>query len=1118
MISKLLIKLLIMSKYAMYGIFLQCIFYSLIFAGNSEAQKSVYDVQIVIELDNASIEEALIKIDILTDFKFFYKKKSVKSNKKISMEKAQMSVGDMLRYISKESHLQFKRVNETIFVREKKRNKKALIEEVINSSVPVDKEISGKVTDENGNGLPGVSVLIKGTNMGVVTDIDGNYTMSVPDDASTLIFSYVGYTTEEVNIGERSTIDLMLIPDIELLTEVVVIGYGTQQKKELTSAVSQTTGEEILRSPAVAITNSLAGRLPGVIINQRSGEPGRDAANILIRGSSTTGNNSPLIVIDGVANRDGISRLDPNDIESVTVLKDASAAIYGAQSSGGVILITTKRGTEGKPVISYGFNQGFVKATRLPDYADAASYAQARNDIERQFGRAPLFSEEDIRLFRDGSDPVGHPNTDWYGELFSNTSTQNRHNLSVKGGNEKVRYFLSLGKTFQDDLFKSSNTEYNQYNFRSNIDASITDNLTVSLDLAGRKENREWYGVGSGYLFWQLGRQLPTQPIRWPNGSLASGIEGTNPILMVNESGYNRTDNDIFNGTISFKYDLPVIDGLSFEGFYAIDNFNTFRKNFETPWFYYDYDQATDTYTRQQSGQRGAITLFEAFNREQSITSNLRVSYTRTFGSHIVSGMVGYEQNETDGDNFNAFRRNFDTDAIDQFFAGSTADEDQTNDGSGFERGRQSLFGRVSYSYKDKYLAQFNFRYDGSVNFPVGDRFGFFPGVSFGWRISDESFMDVSFIDDLKLRASWGVRGNDRIGEFQYLPNFSFGNGYNFGGVRVTGINPSGEPILDITWERHNTLNIGADISLFDGKFYLEADVFQTKTTELLGSPQNTVPRYAGFTPPDQNIGEMKNKGLEILTSYNNHLGDIKYTVGGNVTYVRNEVVFIDEAPWPEDYQKQEGQPLGSWLLYDAIGIYRDQSEIDNSAHFAGTEVGDLWYRDVNKDGEITDADRIRFDRNSTPELTFGFEFGLEYKNFDLNTLFQGQARAIQPVFFRVETGNVAQAVLEDYYTVDNPDASHPRLAVPHNQFQNVQSDFWLRDAWFVRLKNIELGYTLPANMMSKIGLQRARIYVSGFNLFTIDDIELFDPEINNDTGASYPLTKIFNLGVNISF
>ena len=987
-----------------------------------------------------------------------------------------------------------------------------------------DVTVTGQVTDQDGNPLPGASVVEKGSSNGTQTDFDGNFVLEVSGPDAILIVSYIGFASSEQLVNVQAKMNITLQEEIGGLDEVVVVGYGSQSKKELASAVVQTTGDVILQSPTLAISNSLAGRLPGVVINQRSGEPGRDAADILIRGAATTGSNAPLIVIDGVQDRDGLSRLDPNDIETLTVLKDASAAIYGSRSSGGVILITTKRGVSGKPIVNYSMNTGIVKATRLPEFADAASYAQALNDYESYFGRDPIYSQEDINLFANGSDPIGHPNTDWWGETFSGSAMQNRHNLSVRGGSDNVKYFLSLGKTFQDDLLQSKNTYYKQYNFRSNIDATVTKNLTVSLDIAGRQEDRKWYGVNPGSLFFWLGRQRPTEPYRWPNGSLPAGIEGTHPQAVLNESGYYKTDNQVFNGTLSFTYNIPNVEGLNIRGFFAVDKFTTFNKDFETPWYYYDYDRDNDTYTRRKTGQRAIISLRERHTQQQSLTSNLRIHYDRTFNDHSVSGMLGYEHNETNGDSFEAYGRNFDTDAVDQLFAGSSAAEDQLVTGSGYESGRQSLFGRTLYTFKSKYIAQFSFRYDGSINFPKGDRFGFFPAVSGAWRISEEPFMEkIAFLDNLKLRASYGIRGNDRIVDsngnpldFVYLSNYSFGTGYNFQGQSVTGVVPSGEPIANITWEKHKTLNLGIDIGVFNNKLKLEADVFHTKTSDILGIPQNTTPLYAGFTPPSQNIGKMENKGFEIATTYQSKIGDdIQYNLGANFAFARNKVIYIDEGEREEEYQKAEGHPLNSSLIFDAIGIYRSQTDLDTFPSLAGTAIGDLIYRDVNNDGRITDADRIRIDRTNIPEITFGFNLGLKYKNFDLNGLFQGQANSVQRVFSRLSAGNVAKAALEDYYTPNNPDARNPRLDVENNR---RESTFWLRDSWFVRLKTIELGYTLPKDVISKIGLQQTRLYVSGSNLFTVDNIDLFDPETTSESGSTYPLTKVFNLGINVSF
>ncbi|MDN5204359.1 TonB-dependent receptor [Fulvivirgaceae bacterium BMA10] len=1109
-----------MSKYAIFGIFIQCILYSLVLANSSEAQRvSIEEIQISVTLENASIKKAFQKIEKLTDFEFAYHKLIIDPNRRLDINERNISLADLLRSISKETNLRFKRVNNTIYVgsAEKGSNIQAL-----EDPVSEEKTITGKVTDENGNGLPGVNVLVKDTNIGIVTNVDGNYKLIVPDDASILVFSYVGYLTEEVEIAGRTTIDFALTPDIETLSEVIVVGYGSKEKAVVSGSITQTSGAEIKTSPSVSLGASLAGRLSGVTINQRNGEPGNDGVSILVRGLSTTGNNSALIVVDGVANRDGIGRLDPDDIESITVLKDASAAIYGAQAAGGVILVTTKRGIEGKPTISYNYNHGFVSPTRLPDMADSYTYANAVNQMEEFAGRPAIFSDDDLQKYRDGSSPLTHPNTDWFDDLFEDVSHQSRQNLSVRGGSEKVKYFLSLGSASQDGLYKQGQTKYNQYNVRANVDAQISDNLQVSVDLAARREEAQSPAYSQFWIFWMALRQPPTEHAIFPNGAYSQGLASINPLALVRDSGYDRRDNDIVQGTLRFNYKIPQIEGLSLNGFFAVDNFNNFRKTFTTPWNYDVFDPGTNTYETFQSNFQGRISLNERFQRQTSITPHIRISYEKSFGDHNVGAFVAYEQNTVDFNENRVGRNAFTTPALDQISAGD-ADRDQfVAEGGASEFARKNYFGRLSYTYADKYILDFNWRVDGSVNFPEGDRFGFFPGVSAAWRISEEGFMQsTSFVQDLKLRASYGQLGNDRIGSFRYVQRFGLGTGYVLnGGVPVTGITIAGAPVENVTWETTETINLGLDASFLGGKLGLEFDVFKNKTRDMLIQRQGAVPDVFGIGGlPPENAGTMENKGFEVLLSYSDDFGEIGFNTSGNFSFAKNKVTFIDEADNTEaPWQMQTGYKLGRRLLYDAIGIYRTQNDLDNFPGLPGAGLGDLIYRDVNDDGIINGLDRIPIETNSTPEISFGLNTGITYKSFDLNVLLQGQARANQPVGYRFDgSGNVPQSQLEDTWSTDNTNASFPRVGQRRNYWAFTGSNFWLLNAAFLRIKTVELGYSLPSTVLNKVGLQNARVYISGFNLLTFSAVKDQDPEITSNEGIAHPQTKVINLGVKLT-
>src|SRR5690554_1050788 len=999
--------------------------------------------------------------------------------------------------------------------------------------------IEGRVLDETGFGLPGASVLIMGTSIGSVTDLDGYFQLEVGNvESPVLRVSFIGYTSQEIAVNDQTTFTITLQQDMQSLSEVVIVGYGEQKKATLTGSVSQVDGRDLLNSPQPNISNSLAGRFSGLIATNRGGEPGYDGSSISIRGLATTGNNDVLVVVDGVPGQiGGLERLNPDDIESVSVLKDASAAIYGSRAANGVILITTKSGKQGKPQISYSFNQGFSSPTRLPDMADAGTYAEIRNEIayynNRQNGLNQIYSQEEIGKFRDGSDPLNYPNTDWARESLQRYALQSQHNLNVRGGSESVNYFMSLGKTSQDGLYKNGATQFDQYSFRSNLDANITDRLNVGLSLSGRKEARQFPTEGAGFIFRSIYRAYPTIPAVYPNGLPSSGIENANPVVLATkQGGIHENPNYVFNGILRASYDLPFLDGLSVDGFYSVDESSARSRNFRTPYTLYNYNRGQDAYNPVVvgGGPDQQASLSEEHFNQSMIVSNIKLNFNNNFGDHFLDAFVGYEQAENRSHTMGASRLHFPTIETPELSQGGAAASDYDNYGSSYNFTRVSYISRVVYNYKEKYLAEVQARVDGSSIFPKGNRYGFFPSISAGYRISEEEWFRDSnnFIDDLKIRASYGRLGNDNVGQFQFYDNYSFNNRYVIGNEVTTGIDLTRLGNPNITWEVATKTDIGIN-AIWLKNFLTEVIYFQQDRSNILTTRNASVPGTSGIVNPhgggtlvpSENIGEVKSHGLEATVGYE-HSGNVNFGISGNITYAKNELVFKDEAPGILDYQRETGRPLNTYLLYNAIGIFQTQADLDAYPHVPGAQPGDLIYEDFNQDGEITADDMFRTKYGNIPQLTFGLNLHAGWKNFDFSAVISGQSRVNQYVLPESGTvGNFYSSWSDNRWSPNHTEGTYPRVsersssAISGGLFRN---NFWLNDASFARLKNIQIGYTLPGELLERFSLGSVRVYANAFNLLTVTGVKDFDPEGSSESGQFYPQQKIINLGLNIQF
>lgn len=998
--------------------------------------------------------------------------------------------------------------------------------------------ITGTVTDAGSSaGLPGVTVSVKGTNISTQTDTEGKFSINA-GTGKTLVFSFVGYEGKEADINNRKTIDISLAASTKGLEEVVVVGYGSTKKATLTGAVATVKGDDLKRSPLPNVTNSLSGRLPGLVAVTRTGEPGNDASLLRIRGSNTLGDNSPLIVVDGISNR-SIDRLDPSDIENITVLKDASAAIYGAQAANGVILITTKRGASGKLQVDVNLNAGLTAPTVLPKMADAATYAQLINEIKHYANEDLRYTDEEIQKFKDGSDPWRYPNTDWFKETVKPWSKQNYQNVSISGGSETLRYLVSIGHNYQDGMYYNSATNYSQVNFRSNIDAKLSKNIRLSVDLQGNQEKRNYSGItGDGALnpFWAMNRAYPYLPAKWPNGLPGPDVEyGANSTVIVTDAtGYDKNIAYIMQSNVKLDITIPWVSGLSITGNLAIDKNIQTRKLFMKPWYLYTLTgfDANDEPILVK-GKRGPAEprLNQSLSNTGRTTANALINYETSIGNSNIKALLGTERIKGDWMTFSAFRRYFTSTAIDQMFAGGDLLKD--NFGTASAEARQNYFGRFNYSYKGKYLAEFVFRYDGSYIFPEDKRYGFFPGISLGYRISDEDFWknNISFINDLKIRGSWGQTGNDRIGPYQYLATYAYSGTYIFNqNVAQKQVNETRTPNPEVTWEIANQSNIGFDAQMLNGKISVTADYFYNLRSDILWWRNASVPASTGLSLPQQNIGKVINQGFELQVGYADMSGDFSYAFSVNGSYAKNKIKFWDETPGIPDYQKSTGHPMYAQLYYNAIGIFRDQAAVDKYPHWAGARAGDIIFEDVNKDGKIDGLDRVRDDKTDIPTFTGGFTGQLEYKNFSLTFLIQGAAGAERS--YRTFSGEAGNFLMDDAtgrWTEDNPDATKPRTWNRSKEYWMTDgapnNNYWVRSSDYARLKNLELGYDLPRKLINKFGIERLRVYISGANLITITPMVDWDPESPNDDPRSiwvnsqvYPLLKVYNAGLSLTF
>lgn len=986
-------------------------------------------------------------------------------------------------------------------------------------------KVTGIVKDEAGITLPGVNVVVKGTIIGTITDANGQFTLEAPSDG-VLLFTYVGFGNLELPVNGKENLEIIMKEGDTQLEEVVVVGYGTQKKVSVVGSISNIAPKAIKQTATTSLPNALSGRMPGIITRQTSGEPGFDAASIYIRGIATWGEKAPLVLVDGIER--SISSVNPDEVESLSVLKDASAtAVYGVKGANGVILINTKRGKQGKPQVSFRTESAILSSLAERNYIDGYEYASLMNEGLANVGKAPRWSNEELEKFRTGSDPYLYPNVDWIDKVLNKNSYQTINNLSVTGGNEIVRYYVNLGYSMQTGIYKTdksnphnTNAKVSRYNYRSNVDINLTRDLVVELGVGGIIDDRNYPGAGAAGIFNGLRDTGPIAfPVTNPDGSI-SGLPtyiGSNPWGQSTQTGYSDEHLTTIQSTAGLTWDLSrlVTKGLSVKGHFSFDFYHANKalryKEFGIKQYIGKNEQTgEDQYITHRDDKAMGYSIEQNSNR--AIYMDFSVNYQRTFDKHSVAGMLLLNRRQ-----------------YDNLSAGTSI--------MNLPYRSQGLAMRATYDYAQRYFIEFNAGYNGSENFPKGKRMGFFPAISLGWLVSGESFWKDNLVSNLKLRFSHGEVGNDQIGgdRFLYLTKMdqNWEQVYYFGQdqIRWPGIIESKIGYNNVTWETAVKTNLGLDLGLWKDRFSLQMDFFYEKRKGILMQRQS-VPTGAGFLAASVlwgNLGKAENKGFDALLEFKDRTSSgLFYSLRGNVTFARSKVLENDKVDPLYSNLSEIGHPIGQPFGLVAAGFFESEEDIDNwydQSLLGGRPIpGDVKYKDINGDNIIDSNDQCAIGYTREPELVFGFGGTIEYKGFDLSAYFTGAARTStffeDRTFWPFASGmgffNVFKEIYDNRWTPETAGAAkYPVVTDGFNVQSMRRSTVWQKDASYLRLKNLEVGYTLPKKVVSKLKINNLRVFVNGTNLYTWDKINhTIDPESDN----WYPIQRAVNFGLAVEF
>ena len=997
-----------------------------------------------------------------------------------------------------------------------------------------EKQLNGTVTDfETGVPIPGANVSVHGTTKGVVTDFDGKFNIDV-DPGESLLITYIGYKEEKILINTQDVINVKLKISASELDEVVVVGYGTQKKENLTGSVSQIKTNEIEGKSTTSLTNALQGVSPGLTVISRPGNVGSDLGSINIRGRGNLGASSPLYVVDGIpVSASDFQRINPSDVESISVLKDAAAAsIYGSRAAFGVLLVTTKKGTDGKARFSYNTYYGVQTPTVLPKILGSEDYANLLNEANINAGKTAIYSEEELAIIKNGIQPDLYPDNDWYDLVYRSSAPMTEHNFSVSGGGD-TRYFVS--GTFFDQSSLVPDTELERYSFRANTERDFGDIFTLGTNISYIREDIERAG---NFSITDLNRMTPLTVANHSDGSWGSVTGGkvssvlaeNNPLRKIAEYGRQNRQRETFIGSVNAT--LNITDHFNLRGIGSYKSFTHEENTFNN-----EVAPVVNFVTKEPINST-AVTpnnMTVRWNKNNTLMLQGFATYERDFGKHYLKAMAGFQYEASTYKYLEASRKEFPSNELGAINGGSNAAENLGNAGLVEEEAFMSEFGRINYSYNDKYLFEANIRHDQSSRFSSDNRSGVFPSFSAAWRISQESFMEnLTWLNNLKLRASWGELGNvNNVGYYDYYDALGTGTATIMGNTRVDGVWPYKQANPNLGWETVIMSNIGLDAGFFRNALSVQVDVFNKVTEDiLLEVPQ---PLELGLEEGDDgniisaNAGEVSNKGLEFMLTYRGEIKDFKYSLTGNFSKIWNEVTDLNgmDDQINSYWINRVGEAIGSFYMYEADGLFVDQAEIDaHATQDAATSPGDIRYKDINEDGVIDGEDRTIVG-NDVPYFTYGMNFNASYKGFDLTV--QGQGVADVMVYLDSEASQAFfnGAGAKEYHlkrwTIDNPNpnAAYPRL-LPSGENQHNQrlSSFWLYNASYFRIKNLVLGYTIPTEATQKFGVDKIRFYISGTNLFTTrsdDRLDDFDPEFSSSRG-SYPVIKVYSFGLNVNF